>query len=533
MAYIKKSADGEVLDTGNVRLNGIKAEFGDKETGVFQETISLTHGQSVTIEGLPAGASYLVTEAEANEGDYVTTVTGEEGTIVNKQTKEVKFTNTQVGELTVHKTVEGTDADIERDWKFIVNLNLTDEEGNSLFTGTEDPDTFITYKKYNGVLGTENEGILETGTIPVDKDTSKAELVTTLKHGEYITISNLPTGTAYNVAETEANTGSYVAAVNKEAYTGPVSGRIEIGAEKGIQIHFVNSLQKIDIEGKKIWDDAGNQDGKRPQSITVNLYANGELVDSVSVTAADAENSDQWNWKFTGLPKYENGAEIKYTVTEDAVADYSTAYDNDNFVITNQYTPGITSYTVQKIWDDNDNRDNLRPESITVQLMQNGTAMGAEVTLNAANNWTHRWENLPQKQNGQDVEYRVAEIGTITGYTVSYNHTANITVITNTHTPDRPHNPGGGNPGGGNPGGGNPPGGPGTTTIEEPGVPLANLPPESMTELIEDSEVPLAALPRTGDSRHTKALMMMFGIAGLGMLLTAAGFRKRKDESDD
>ena len=98
-------------------------------------------------------------------------------------------------------------------------------------------------------------------------------------------------------------------------------------------------------------------------------------------------------------------------------------------------------------------------------------------------------------------------------------------------TPGRPGG-GGGNPGGGNPGGGNPPGGPGTTTIEEPGVPLANLPPESMTELLEDSEVPLAALPKTGDNSHTRARMMIFGIAGLGMLLMAAGLRRRKDDSE-
>lgn len=111
--------------------------------------------------------------------------------------------------------------------------------------------------------------------------------------------------------------------------------------------------------------------------------------------------------------------------------------------------------------------------------------------------------------------------------------------------PTSPTPPGGGGGsttsgggGGGNPGGprgcGNTPGGPGTTmTIDEPVVPLADLPPESMTELIEDAEVPLAALPRTGDSRRTRALMMMLEIAGLGMLFTAAGLRRRKDESDD
>ena len=62
---------------------------------------------------------------------------------------------------------------------------------------------------------------------------------------------------------------------------------------------------------------------------------------------------------------------------------------------------------------------------------------------------------------------------------------------------------------------------------------MAALPPETVTELIEEGEAPLAALPKTGDTRHTRTLMMMLGIAGLGMLFAAVRIRRRKDESDD
>ncbi|EHI73739.1 collagen-binding protein, peptidoglycan linked protein (LPXTG motif) [Streptococcus criceti] len=55
---------------------------------------------------------------------------------------------------------------------------------------------------------------------------------------------------------------------------------------------------------------------------------------------------------------------ITYTVTEDTVADYTTTYDGYN--ITNNYTPGKTSLTVTKVWDDNNDQDGIRPDTIGI-----------------------------------------------------------------------------------------------------------------------------------------------------------------------
>ena len=51
--------------------------------------------------------------------------------------------------------------------------------------------------------------------------------------------------------------------------------------------------EKIEIEGSKTWDDNNNQVGKRPESIKINLYADGEYLDSRTVTEAD-----KWKWTF-------------------------------------------------------------------------------------------------------------------------------------------------------------------------------------------------------------------------------------------
>lgn len=56
-------------------------------------TVSLAHGQSVTITGLPAGTRYSVTENEANQGGYTTTGTNTAGTIQTDTTAMAAFVN--------------------------------------------------------------------------------------------------------------------------------------------------------------------------------------------------------------------------------------------------------------------------------------------------------------------------------------------------------------------------------------------------------------------------------------------------------
>ena len=43
--------------------------------------------------------------------------------------------------------------------------------------------------------------------------------------------------------------------------------------------------EKTEVAGEKTWDDANDQDGKRPESITVNLLADGKKVAEKKVTS--------------------------------------------------------------------------------------------------------------------------------------------------------------------------------------------------------------------------------------------------------
>ena len=102
--------------------------------------------------------------------------------------------------------------------------------------------------------------------------------------------------------------------------------------------------ETITISGTKVWEDKGNIDG-RPNSITIHLWkqvGDGELEEvidkktTVTSASADQNDSNKWNFKFTDLPKYENGKEITYTITEDQVPGYNSP------VITGNATDGFT-----------------------------------------------------------------------------------------------------------------------------------------------------------------------------------------------
>ena len=259
-------------------------------------------------------------------------------------------------------------------------------------------------------------------------------IVNLLANGEVVASQTVTAGNDWNYAFTDLpkyDNGNEIVytvdeATTPDGYTSSVDGTT---------ITNMHTPETTEVSGTKTWADNDDQDGKRPDSITVNLLANGTVVDTKTVTA-----DDNWSYSFTDLPKYDNGNEITYTVTEDTVADYTTAYDGYN--ITNSYTPGETSITVTKVWDDNNDQDGIRPDAIQVQLYANGEKSGDVITLTVADNWTYTWTGLAEKANKKTITYTVEEVSAVDGYTATVGEVENGNVtITNTHTPTTPETP--------------------------------------------------------------------------------------------
>ena len=225
-----------------------------------------------------------------------------------------------------------------------------------------------------------------------------------------------------------------VVEVTVPSYTSEVTG----DAASGFTITNSYSPETVDVKATKNWDDANNQDGKRPSKITINLLADGQQIDSKEVQAA-ADGT--WTVEFTKLAKYKAGKEIKYTVTEEAVAEYEATITD--FTITNKYAPKEIDYKVTKVWNDANNQDGKRPESVTVQLYKKvGDADPVAVedkklTLTAKektddNTWVASFTNLPQYEAGKEITYSIKEVDVPAGYEASVTGQ----VVTNTYNPE-------------------------------------------------------------------------------------------------
>ena len=200
----------------------------------------------------------------------------------------------------------------------------------------------------------------------------------------------------------------------------------------------------VNIQGTKTWDDANNQDGKRPEKITVIL---NKTVDSVTTKVAEKEvTKDNWSYEFNNLPKYENGKEIAYSIDEEAVAGYEKEVTGYN--LKNSHTPEVVNIQGTKTWDDANNQDGKRPDKIKVILNKTVDSVTTKVAEKEVtkDNWSYSFKNLPKYENGKLITYSIDEEAVlgyekeVTGYNLKNSHTPEVVNVQGTKTWDDTNN---------------------------------------------------------------------------------------------
>jgi len=361
--------------------------------------------------------------------------------------------------------MEGKTVDLVSDYINIGNTSAkTDAEitGRKTITGippnpNDNNEKFVfilteVIKNRNGEWVTKDNAYTDTTSI-TGEDTFKFELM------------NLEAGTYY-YRITEQNAGNTIGGwtysdnvwIVRLTVTDNGDGTVSAGEPVLIagSDTFVNEYNTVSVSVTKEWIGDHNQISLRLAAAAFQLYQNGNLYGAVK----SASQSTDWIAEWNDLPKYmpNNEGEYVYSVKEIAIPGYATEHgDGDgtyiiphdgNIAITN--TMITADYEVQKIWDDGNNSDGARAESITAVLTAyrtNGSTVIDTYTqiLSDSNGWYHKWQNLPKYYRDGDNVYEIvyeitespADLAKVTGiYSSSSSTEGSMTTITNAHTPE-------------------------------------------------------------------------------------------------
>lgn len=387
--------------------------------------------RGVTIGNILVDTHYTVIEDEngyQTEGYVVRQ--GEQGGVMTDAGDTLRFVNTRdTGSLEIVKNLDGGTAEFGREFEFTVTLSRND---NIALAGT-----YLT----------------QSGRTVAFEDNAAGGVTARVRvaGGGSLTILGIPSGTSYTVSEADYTADRYTttstgavgvvetAAVratflNTRANPGygalTVTKTVEaIGGAEIPDTQFVFDIALTLEDGE---DFTGTLRTTRTSGETGRLYFNGG--------AASIRLSHGESVTLSGIP-----LGTSYTVTERAAQDMRVSSTGSKGAITgtghmaafvNTMTQAYTDLIVRKAWNDANDAQKLRPQSVTVDVTRNGQTI-TTLTLNAANRWTQTLTQLPMfDDNGEAYDYDVVENDVPEGYTASVVTRGTTFTVINTHRID-------------------------------------------------------------------------------------------------
>lgn len=411
IVLVDKTADLVIrkTDLAGTKLGNAKLEIREgSETGttvVASETSSETDDWIITGDKFKTGTVYYLVETSAPSGYALT--------------KSIAFrlmteTNTKP-ETTRYFEILGTDgvtwSKIGTDNVLVMKDAPISIEIEKQFIGAAAPEE-----------GAELELVDEKGSTVLKWNTKTYPTVT-------LSGDKVPAGT-YILKETKVPDGFIKAADVKLVIS--ADGTLTADGEKVTDNKFKlanKPTDKIVVNGTKSWNDENNIYNTRPDSISINLLRDGNVINTVQ-----ALKSNGYSYSFTtdkdgnklSKTQADGKTAYKYTVEEAPVNGYVltgiTEVSDNQFNITNTVS-GETSFTVNKAWVTPDDKSGYTDDEMTynifVVLYQNGTAFRNKELkdFTAKNNFTYTFENLPKYDNtGKIYQYTASEtVGVTTG----------------------------------------------------------------------------------------------------------------------
>ena len=418
-----KTPEKDVPVEQNSSYTAVKTADKEKVTAageIITYTITVTNTGNTTLKDIAvkddmAGIDETISEIPVGESRSVTgTYTVTQNDIDNKtEIKNVATAGDKSPEI---------DVPVEKQPDILVNKDATavkakDAEGFTDITETTKvrADDVIEYTIVVTNTGnTTLEDIKITDSLNVkydDKDVNAGNTVYTiesLEPGKYVEIKVYYTVTAEDV-KTEGTINNVATATAKD------------GTHDDDNDNKVVKNPNTQVTATKAWENMDSDAAKANTLTSIKLQVkNGDTV----VAEQEVTEKDNWTYTFRNLPVYDaNGNKITYTIDEAVVSAKDQAkldlYEKSikNGVITNTFKPERvtekTDVTMTKVWEDNNNTFNTRPDSIILTV--NG--IDYEVTgTKKADSWS-RTENLPKYDaEGREISYTATEKTVPTGY---------------------------------------------------------------------------------------------------------------------
>uniref|UniRef100_UPI0025EEFD68 Cna B-type domain-containing protein n=1 Tax=uncultured Methanobrevibacter sp. TaxID=253161 RepID=UPI0025EEFD68 len=125
---------------------------------------------------------------------------------------------------------------------------------------------------------------------------------------------------------------------------------------------------------------------------------------------------------------------IVYSVNETAVVNYTANITSDgkgNWTVNNTHIPELVNVSVEKVWNDFNDFDGIRPNNITVMLYANGNNI-KNATLNKSTDWKFTFYDFDKYEQGVLINYTIKEL--IEGdYNTTINNNSYEFIIVNSH----------------------------------------------------------------------------------------------------
>ena len=427
----RPTLNGKALTLETRTKNGFTYDEAHVTVDMADGAAATGEERGVTIGNILVDTHYTVIEDEngyQTEGYVVRQ--GEQGGVMTDAGDTLRFVNTRdTGSLEIVKNLDGRTAEFGREFEFTVTLSRND---NIALAGT-----YLT----------------QSGRTVAFEDNAAGGVTARVRvaGGGSLTILGIPSGTSYTVSEADYTADRYTTTstgavgvvetaaaratfLNTRANPGygalTVTKTVEaIGGAEIPDTQFVFDIALTLEDGE---DFTGTLRTTRTSGETGRLYFNGG--------AASIRLSHGESVTLSGIP-----LGTSYTVTERAAQDMRVSSTGSEGAIkgtghmaafVNTMTQAYTDLIVRKAWNDANDAQKLRPQSVTVDVTRNGQTI-TTLTLNAANRWTQTLTQLPMfDDNGEAYDYDVVENDVPEGYTASVVTRGTTFTVINTHRID-------------------------------------------------------------------------------------------------